>query len=340
MRARIFAIIILILLVALPLYLYYYFTTQKISSITIHAGSGIAFSVQLSGSFWVDWLPLMDKALFYTKDCIDTCVISPVLPARYMLGLTSTGKANISDTIIVNSGEKIYRSFLFQNDVSFVSIWNINRDDELWLSLIDNAKNKNIWDFSLIGTDIQNRVWVMRQWEKTTQIGILNSERFNFIRNINASISDAKLDESRSILIFDFASSKTLLLPITLIWEREIPTIWNIRTVTIWYNNQWKIRTSTGSFNIQWERLMEDIRFTDAIDIDPQVRIGYIDKNDAVKLSIGNFPPATSVLIRLNRATGESVVLRKWFDIHALFFYKNEPAYLDNSGNIYSIVGD
>ena len=48
MRARIFAIIILIVLVVIPFYLYYYFTTQKIASITLFAGSGVIFNAQLS----------------------------------------------------------------------------------------------------------------------------------------------------------------------------------------------------------------------------------------------------------------------------------------------------
>ena len=45
MRARIFAIIILIVLVVIPFYLY---TTQKIASITLFAGSGVIFNAQLS----------------------------------------------------------------------------------------------------------------------------------------------------------------------------------------------------------------------------------------------------------------------------------------------------
>ncbi len=340
MRARIFSIIILIVLVVIPFYLYYYFTTQKIASITLFAGSGVIFNAQLSWSFWVDWLPLADKALSYTKDCVTTCTISPILPARYTISLTSSGKASISDALIVNSGDKIARTYSFENDVTFVSLWNINRDDELWVSFVENAINQGIGEFDLIGTDIQSRVWVMKKWEKSTQIGILTLERFNIIRNINSPITEARLDESRSVLICIFMSWKTLLLPINLVWEREILTMPWIRTVSIGYNNEWKIRTSTGSFSLRWDRLLDDIRFTDSIDISPQVRIGYIDKSDTLKLSLGNFPSATSVLVRLNRATGESVVLRKWFDIRALFFYKNEPVYMDDLGNIYSIVGE
>lgn len=319
--------------------MYYYFTSEKIANITIHAGSGAVFLVQLHGSFWVDGLPLMDKALYYEKKCIESCVIDPVLPARYTLSLTSSGKAIISDTILVNMGEKISKVYHFENDISFAPVGTIHRDEELGTSLVENAKKQNLWDFTLIGTDIQNRIWVRRSWEKSTQIGILSVERFTPIRSIITPIVNASLDESRSVLVFDLASSRTLLLPITLEGEREIPTISWIRVVTLASGDIWKIRTDSGSMDIKNDRLIEDIRFTDAIDLSNQIRIWYIDKNDIAKLSLGNFPSTTSILIRLNRATGESVVLRTGFDIRALFFYQKKPAYFDDSGNIFIIEG-
>ena len=47
------------------------------------------------------------------------------------------------------------------------------------------------------------------------------------------------------------------------------------------------------------------------VDINPRIRIGYISKNDVKKLSLGNFPLSDSVLIQIDRITGESVILRK-----------------------------
>ena len=82
---------------------------------------------------------------------------------------------------------------------------------------------------------------------------------------------------------------------------------------------------------------MEDIRFTNSISLSPEIRIGYIDKKDTKKLSIANLPLTESVLIRLDRTTGEGVVLRRGFDIRTLFFYNNKPAYIDTSENIYLI---
>lgn len=176
-----------------------------------------------------------------------------------------------------------------------------------------------------------------RQSGSARQIGILTLEKFAPIRTIITPIVAAKIDESRSVIMVDLSSGMTLLIPITLSGEREITTMSGIRTVTISPGNIWKIRTDTGSLEIQENRLLDDIRFTDAIDINPQIRIGYIDKNDQSKLSLANFPSGQSLLIRLNRTTGESIILRSGFDIRALFFYQNNPAYLDESGNIFSI---
>lgn len=122
MRARILAVVILLVLIALPLYLYYYFTTQRIASISVSAGSGTIFSVQMAGTFGMDGLPLMDKALLYQKDCIESCTLSPVIPATYTVTLTSSGKTTLTDTIAIDSGEKIIKSYGFSADVTFVPI--------------------------------------------------------------------------------------------------------------------------------------------------------------------------------------------------------------------------
>ena len=86
------------------------------------------------------------------------------------------------------------------------------------------------------------------------------------------------------------------------------------------------------------EKEIEDIRFTDAIDLTPYIRLGYIDQKDTQKLSLGNFAPGQSVLIRLDRTTGESVVVRKGMGIASLLLYRNAPAYMDSTGDIYTIA--
>lgn len=236
MRARLLAFIILIMLLAIPVFGYYYFTSRTIASIDIFAGSGIIFTAHLTGSFGLDGLPLADQALIYNQECISGCTITPILPARYTLTLTSSGKIDITDTLIVATADQLTRAYVFTRDIILKSVGNIS--------------------------DIR-----------------------------------------------DISSGST-----------------------------WHIRTETGSLIRDGENETEDIRFTDAIDLTPEIRLGYIDKNDTAKLSIGNFVPNQSVLVRLDRTTGESVIVRKGIDIQILLLYRGLPAYVDSVGGVYSIT--
>ena len=304
MRSRILAIIILILLVALPAFLYFYFTTHKIAKITISTSSRVSFSVNLLGSFGVDGLPLADKFLSYQKKCTDICEISPILPARYTIILTASGKTTLTDSIVVNSGENITRTYIFNDDIQIVPVKTLLVDDALPISLVENARLRGWWEFIIIGTDIKNKIWVIKKWENSSQVGI----------NIN--------------LLW----GSSLLLSTDLVNEKEIPTIPNI--ISVIPGDIWRIHSQTWMVEVRWDQIIEDNRFTNSIDISPEIRIGYIDKKDTKKLSLSNLPLTESLLIRLDRTTGESVILRKWLDISALFLYGNKPAYIDTLGNI------
>jgi hypothetical protein len=234
MRARILAGLILILLVVVPAWLYYHFTVRQVASIEIRVSSGSVFSVDMIGSFGIDGLPLADRALVYHQDCISSCMITPVLPARYNISITSSGQITLYDTVSINTADRVSREYVFQKDIS--------------------------------------------------------------------------------------------LTPVTGAYQSLISS-----------GSIWHVRTSSGSFVLQWEDLIEDIRFTDAIDLDHDTRLGYIDATDSKKLSLGNFPLGQSVLIRLNRITGESVVLRKGIDVRVFIQYDQHPAYMDSIGNIFLI---
>lgn len=337
MRARFFAVFILFILVLLPVSVYMYFTTQKIATFTITASPGVDFSAQLVWSFGIDGLPLANKMLSYQKNCTDRCVFSPVLPAHYTLTITASGKTTLSDVVIVNSWDQVTRSYIFHDDITLTPMGNITRDESLSMSLIENARAQQWWEYSSIGTDIRNRTWVLKQWEENSQIWILTTEKFTPIRNINTQILSASIDASRSVLILNLVGSKTLLLTIDLSLEKEITTMASTQIVSIIPGDVWKIQTNTGTLEIKWERLIEDIRFTNSIDISPRIRIGYISKIDTKKLSLANLPITDSVLIQIDRSKGDSVILRRGLEIQSMFFYNKKPAYIDTSGNIYTI---
>lgn len=339
MRARILAIIILILLIVLPVSLYYYLTKQKIAKLTLQVNGWVSYSAHLRWTFWVDGLPLADTMLSYQQDCIDVCIFSPILPARYTLTLTASWKTSLSDSISINTGDQIVRSYTLSDELIFTPVWSISKDDTVGRALIDNALSQKWWEFTLIGTDIKNRVWVMKKWESTTDIGILTPEWFSSSRNISAPIISQTIDTSQSVLMLGLAGDKSLYISVVNPKnEIELPTTLHMNIVSVIPGDSWRILTSSGTFELKWDRLVQDIRFTNSIDISPQIRIGYIDKRDTTKLSLGNFPLTDSLLIRLDRVTGQSIVLRRGIDIRTLFYYDGVPAYIDLSGKIYTIL--
>ncbi len=335
MRARLLAVFILIILIVLPVSFYLYFTTKKIAKLIISASPWVSFSIKLIWTFWVDGLPLADKVLSYDKVCTDICTISPILPAKYMLTLTASGKTTLTDVVLINSGDEILKSYVFNDDIVLVPVWNTIKDESIPISYINHAVSQGWWEFIPIGTDIKNRVWVIKKWNESSQIGFLSMERFVSIRSIPHEIVWASIDSSLSVLIFQLNGNRMLLISIDLSHEKEISIIPNI--ISIVPGEIWKIQTNTGTMELKWDTFISDIRFTNSIDLSPQIRIGYIDKKDTKKLSIANLPANESVLIRLDRTTGSSVVLRRNIDIRILFFYGGKPAYVDISGNIYTI---
>lgn len=126
MRARLLAFLILILLVAVPAFAYYYFTARSIASVDISAGSGVIFTARLVGSWDIDGLPLADRALSYSQDCISRCTIAPILPARYTLMLVSSGQTDISDNLIIHTADQLSRAYVFTRDIVFTTVGNIS----------------------------------------------------------------------------------------------------------------------------------------------------------------------------------------------------------------------
>ena len=128
------------------------------------------------------------------------------------------------------------------------------------------------------------------------------------IRNISTPIVSTTIDISRSVVIISLTSGRTLLIPTDLSGEQEITTP-SARISSVVSGNLWKILTSSGSYELSGDRIIEDIRFSDSIDISPQIRLGYIDKNDTTKLALANLPLGESLVIRLDRSTGESTIV-------------------------------
>ncbi len=124
----------------------------------------------------------------------------------------------------------------------------------------------------------------------------------------------------------------TLVMTTDLVHDAEIP-LGNIDSA-VWDQDIWKIKTPDSVFSYENNQLKENPRFTDFLDVSSNIRIGYISANDTNKLSLSNFPIGTSILIILDRTTGESYIVRKGLDISELCFSHGNPAWIDQNGKI------
>ena len=337
MRSRILAIIILIIFLVIPILLYWFFTTQKISSVTITVSWASQFLVKIDGTFGLDGLPLADSVLTYEKECIEICEITPVLPAIYQIVMSASWKSLIEDSIILNAGEKVTRQYVMHDDFSFTKVTtlpssNLETDSSLYNS-------GNIVTIIPVGVDIDGKIWARRSVESISQLGIFSSWQFTPVQNLASPIRDIVLDTSHSVLVAKIGTSDYVFFPVDGSSQKQVSFDRDITITGVVPGKNWSFRTQTGSWSLVWTRLIEDIRFTDSIDISPSIRLGYISRDDNQKLSLGNFPTGESLLIRLDRTTGESSIVRRWTDISMFFYYKNMPAYTDWQGNIYTIEG-
>lgn len=336
MRIRVLAGVILILFVWVPLSFYWYFFNQRISTILISSPETPIFSIRLEWTLSSSWLPLADKFLVYEQECYRSCQFWPIPPIHYGLTMTSTGYVDVQEDISLATGEKKEISLALHKDVKIIdSTGSFLVDIRLWDSLVENA-NKNLWGgFSLVGINERNRVYALRKSENTYQIGMLSTEKFIPFRNLPPWVISAKLDETKNYFVFSFSDGNSLSVSVTMDDEVEAPLIPD--SVVKLVNGTWKFRTNTWVYILQNKSLQLNPRFSDFLDISDTERIWYIWSYDTERLKLSNFPESQSILIFLNRKTGESYVLKRNIDIKALFFYEWKPAYVDSFWRVWYV---
>lgn len=101
----------------------------------------------------------------------------------------------------------------------------------------------------------------------------------------------------------------------------------------------WKIQTASWAYLYDGDSIIQNPRFTDFLDISSTIRIGYIDQTDKKRLELSNFPLNESVLVFLNRGTGDNYVLKKGISIKTLYFDLDwSPVYMDWAGKTWEIT--
>lgn len=336
MRARLFALLILVLIIGIPAGIYWYFFTKNTASITVNVVSGENIHIKIAGTLDNENLPLADRLLEFEKDCGEVCVFSPVAPIRYTLTLTSPGKSIIQEDVIVGVGEDKTISYTLQDDIIITPLdvpilWS----RQIWEVMVANATKKDKdYAYKLIAVDAKNTVYVERSSPSLRELWILSLDKFTSLYRVPDGVGTFQIDMTGQYFIAPLFTDKTLILSLDTKLQREVPLV-DVLAYVWWEDSKvlsesWVVLGHHSSYGY-------NPRFTDWLDISPSLRLWYIDKDDTQKLSLSNLPSGQSVLISLNRMTGDYHVIKRWVDIEFLFYHDGNPVFLDNQGSVWKL---
>ncbi len=338
MRSRFLAFLILVAVISIPVWIYWYFFTKNTASLTVSVGGDDAFSLRLEWTLDNDNLPLADRFLVLEKECIKICTISPIAPVKYNLSIMSSEKTTIEDMIVIWMDEDKVVSYNLVDEITLESIeYAPSGDTILWESILASAQVQDPQaQYSLIGIDAENNIYTIRKIYGRTELGILTSERFTPLYVIPDGVGDFSLDRTGQYFIAPIGDTGTIVLSLDMSEKKEIPIVW----VTGYAQKYWqeKIYTRSWILMLSGERYVPNLRFTDYIDISPYQRIWYIGADDSDRLALSNLPLWKSVLVLVDRSTGEDVIIKRGIDIDRFFYLRSTPVYMDQSGKVYKFA--
>ena len=318
MRSRTLASIILILLLIIPGIFYWYFFHTNASSITFQfPATGEEYNLLLEGTLEYSYLPLADKMLIFRERCKDTCTLT-VPPSNYTLTITSVWIDDIWDVIRIDFSAKQVYPVQVNKKFNYSSYTLEPVDTILEQSLLDNANTHFWWKYWHIGTTSSWDYLTLREVGDISSIGITTVEWFQSIQQLPFFPMNIWLDSSRRYIIIDRSEDDRFISSIDGNDTIVFPIDGTINIIDSDRSN-WKVQTDHGVYMHEWWRWKKNPRFTDYIDISDTLRVGYIDKKDSKLLDLSNFQLNTSILLLVNRRTGESRTLKLWLDIIGLY---------------------
>lgn len=332
MRARIFAVLLLIALLGIPAFLYWYFTERKISSLELHISGEQSVRVILSGTFSSRWLPLADKMLSYQKDCSSVCNFDPIIPAVYSIQVIPVWRPDIAqtDTVDLASWQKVVREYRFAPQVEFVPrsySWDIIQAKEQVIRL----RLQEDESMELLGMSIDGKIYVRTR----ASLWQVVDGKYRPLMQLSPDILSVMLDKTGEFFVLTYKTQVTRVIKRDLSIQKDVPIVWVIAVAMLW-DGDLKVLTDDGVFFVQWEKLRENVRFTDFIDISRAYRIGYIDRWDTKKLSLSNLS-LESTWILLSRTDWGAQIFKKWFSNSFLFTSGNQIYSLWDDGSLWEI---
>ena len=338
MRARFMALAILFLIFSIPAWIYWYFFSKNTSSLTIMTDDDSVFFVRLEWTIDNEYLPLADQLLLIERECSGVCTISPLAPVRYALTLTSSGKVDIKDTIVIWVDKSATLSYTLYDEVqltpsSYIPRWDNQVADTILTRISSDISQIQ---YSLIDVDSENTVYVERNISGRREIWTITSEKFTSLYTVSNDIVSIVLDKTGQYFILSTLVASSIVLSLDGGFQKEIPPK-NILGY-VHSDTEEKIYTASWILGASWERYNPNIRFTDWIDLDWSMRIWYIAAEDKERLSLSDLPLGQWVLVAVDRKNGASHIIKRWIDIVALFYIGSTPVLLDSSGKAWNIT--
>lgn len=324
MRSRLYAFLILCIFLGIPFFLYWYFYEKKVSSLVFESTSERAYEIEMRWNLSYKYFPILDKTFYYKSACIWSCIFSPVPPVRYDIKITSTWAESIMDTVELGVGSLEKYKFTLFPALTMEPILSA-----AWLPTSDNG---------VIWVSIDDAIITL---ERTSTGNVIVSSQKNApIFFTLSSVKSTSLDLSRTCVILSSIANDRYLIDISTGENIVFPFSENIKLVSYLGENLWKVRTEDRLYEYDGNSWSENLRFTDYIDISSRYRIGYIDANDQQKMSLSNLDSSESLLLFLDRKTGESRIVKRWYTIGWFFYYRLLPAIIWWAGSASQIVFD
>ena len=316
MHPRILAILILLISLIVPLGLYWYFYESRVTSLIFESDKESPFTVELEGTLSYTYFPLLDTAFSYRSICTKSCIFSPIPPLRYTVRISSSGSEDLWDDVSLTTGESRKYPVYLAPACTFTSVASFALSDIPEWSI---GKNQN-GDLISLRTDISG--WM----------SLYNSKKEGSFFQSAFAIQSARLDASRNYVILRSPNEDQYIVSL----DEKRNTIFPLREEIdmISFEEVWKVRTKSDLYEYLWSTWQKNPRFTDYIDISSRYRIGYIDRSDTVKLSLGNLPLWESLFILLDRTSTDARIIKRWKNIRGFLFYRGAPSILDLDGTV------
>ena len=334
MRSRLLALIILLLFLGVPGLLYWYFFSVKESHVHFTSTStGMEFDISVDGKLEYEYFPIADSILHFTEHCRGSCILT-VPPVKYALILTSLGMQDIHDSITLSPSEEKSYTFIPRMKLR-VHFLKDDPDSIPWKNntLIRYANESLGWQYVSVWISRTGKQYAIKRMDGSDILGIVTLDGFITLASFPYTVDNIIPDLSRQYFVIDRGIWSRILL--SLDGQRSIIFPYDIFPQVIEYSSWvWKVKTEKDLYlyeNSEWKK---NTRFTDCIDLNWNIRIGYIDQSDTVKLSLQNLPLGHSVLSLIDRTTGESRMLASDLALKWLFILDDQPAFIDQSWKV------